>query len=105
MSTAAAEEAALLGLDHQHEAGHGHGGHAHGPGPGHATRPFAIAMAINLAYTAVEAGYGFHAHSLALLSDALHNLGDSLGLGLAFVTGPFDQLYQSLTNYKKSPRQ
>lgn len=41
-------------------------------------------MAINLAYTAIEAGYGFYAHSLALLSDALHNLGDSLGLALAW---------------------
>jgi cobalt-zinc-cadmium efflux system protein len=56
----------------------------HPPEPGQATRPFAIAMAINLAYTAVEAGYGFYAHSLALLSDALHNLGDSLGLALAW---------------------
>ena len=41
-------------------------------------------MAANLAYTLVEAGYGFHAHSLALLSDALHNLGDALGLALAW---------------------
>ena len=39
---------------------------------------------VNLAYTAVEAGYGFAANSLALLSDALHNLGDVLGLGLAW---------------------
>ena len=39
---------------------------------------------INLAYTALEAGYGFATNSLALLSDALHNLGDVLGLGLAW---------------------
>jgi cobalt-zinc-cadmium efflux system protein len=66
-----------------HEHGHGHA-HGHGLAPGHATRPFAIAMAINLGYTAVEAGYGFHVQSLALLSDALHNLGDALGLALAW---------------------
>ena len=39
---------------------------------------------VNLAYTAVEAGYGFATDSLALLSDALHNLGDVAGLGLAW---------------------
>ncbi len=41
-------------------------------------------MAANLAYTLVEAGYGFYSHSLALLSDALHNFGDALGLALAW---------------------
>ena len=41
-------------------------------------------MLVNLGYTALEAGYGFHTNSLALLSDALHNLGDVLGLGLAW---------------------
>ncbi|MCP2839661.1 cation diffusion facilitator family transporter, partial [Salmonella enterica] len=45
---------------------------------------FAIATLVNLAYTALEAGYGFATNSLALLSDALHNLGDVLGLGLAW---------------------
>lgn len=41
-------------------------------------------MLINLAYTGLEAGFGFYVDSLALLSDALHNLGDSLGLALAW---------------------
>jgi cobalt-zinc-cadmium efflux system protein len=58
--------------------GHGHH-HAH-----NSTRAFAAVTLINLAYTALEAGYGFSTHSLALLSDALHNLGDVLGLGLAW---------------------
>jgi cobalt-zinc-cadmium efflux system protein len=59
----------------------GHGHHHH-----HAssTRAFAAVTLINLAYTALEAGYGFATNSLALLSDALHNLGDVLGLGLAW---------------------
>lgn len=48
------------------------------------TRAFAFITLINLAYTAIEAGYGFATNSLALLSDALHNLGDVLGLGLAW---------------------
>jgi cobalt-zinc-cadmium efflux system protein len=58
--------------------------HAHSHGHGSSTRAFATITLINLAYTALEAGYGFATDSLALLSDALHNLGDVLGLGLAW---------------------
>lgn len=54
--------------------------HPHSDG----TRAFAWATLINLAYTVLEAGYGFATNSLALLSDALHNFGDVLGLGLAW---------------------
>src|SRR5688500_9066324 len=73
------------GHHHHHDhagGGHGeHGGHHHGSA---STRAFAAVTLINLAYTALEAGYGFATNSLALLSDALHNLGDVLGLGLAW---------------------
>ena len=67
--------------------GHSHGhdeAHAHGPGAFSNTRTFAMVTLLNLAFTAVEAGYGFLTNSLALLTDALHNLGDVLGLGLAW---------------------
>jgi cobalt-zinc-cadmium efflux system protein len=57
--------------------------HSHGQ-EHHPTRAFAIVTLANLAYTIVEAGYGFSTDSLALLSDALHNLGDVAGLGLAW---------------------
>ena len=57
-----------------------HHGHDHGS----STRAFAWVTLVNLAYTALEAGYGFATNSLALLSDALHNLGDVLGLALAW---------------------
>ena len=66
-----------------HSQHHGHG-HHHGGAPASTTRAFAIATLANLAYTALEAGYGFLTNSLALLSDALHNLGDVLGLALAW---------------------
>jgi cobalt-zinc-cadmium efflux system protein len=69
------------GPDHDH-AQDSAGGHDHAHDTG--TRGYAVAMLVNLAYTALEAGYGFHTNSLALLSDALHNLGDVLGLGLAW---------------------
>ena len=60
--------------------GHGHHHDYHA----NATRAFAAVTLINLAYTVLEAGYGFATNSLALLSDALHNLGDVLGLALAW---------------------
>lgn len=58
--------------------------HGHHHGHSHPTRALAAVTLINLAFTIVEAGYGFATNSLALLSDALHNLGDVLGLGLAW---------------------
>lgn len=58
--------------------------HSHDHSHSHGTRAFAAVTLINLAYTALEAGYGFATNSLALLSDALHNLGDVLGLALAW---------------------
>lgn len=62
-----------------------HHDHAPGRDAGHgATRTFAAATLVNLAYTIVEAGYGLATGSLALLTDALHNFGDVLGLGLAW---------------------
>lgn len=64
---------------------HGHH-HAHD-----GTRAFAWVTLINLAYTALEAGYGFATDSLALLSDAVHNLGDVLGLGLAWAAAALAQ--------------
>jgi cobalt-zinc-cadmium efflux system protein len=72
---------------HDHGPGPGHGAHHHAHGPGGSTRAFAIATLANLAYTALEAGYGFLTNSLALLSDALHNLGDVLGLAVAWGAG------------------
>lgn len=49
------------------------------------TRAVAIAMALNFAIFAVEVAGGILAHSLALLSDALHNLSDFVSLALAYL--------------------
>ncbi|MDO9017564.1 MAG: cation diffusion facilitator family transporter [Myxococcales bacterium] len=72
--------------DHDHDHDHGHPGHHHGvavaaPAPGSA---FAVGVGLNLAFVVVEAVYGVLAHSMALLADAAHNLGDVLGLLLAW---------------------
>ncbi len=70
---------------HNDSSGHHHHGHhqAHAPQAGHG-RAFAIGIALNLAFVAIEAGYGFWADSMALLSDAGHNLSDVLGLAIAW---------------------
>jgi cobalt-zinc-cadmium efflux system protein len=47
-------------------------------------RAFAIGVGLNVLFVAAEALYGLRAHSLALLSDAGHNLSDVLGLALAW---------------------
>ncbi len=47
-------------------------------------RAFLIGITLNLAFVAIEAGYGFFAGSMALLSDAGHNLSDVLGLAIAW---------------------
>jgi cobalt-zinc-cadmium efflux system protein len=69
--------------------GHDHGDHHHGAGSHHHKpasfgKAFAIGIALNLTYVLGEVIYGLVAHSLALLADAGHNLGDVLGLVLAW---------------------
>ena len=70
---------------HHHAAGHAHHGHHHDhlPSSDHG-RAFAIGIALNLGFVVIEAGYGFVADSMALLSDAGHNLSDVLGLAIAW---------------------
>lgn len=69
-------------------SGHGHGGAGHGhgasPPPGRG-RAFALGIGLNTAFVVVEAAYGVAAGSVALVSDAAHNLSDVLGLALAWL--------------------
>jgi len=72
--------------DHGHKDSHSHS-HAHGHGhalPTNAGKALAIGIALNLAFVVVEWGLGVWSHSLALIADAAHNLGDVLGLILAW---------------------
>ena len=61
---------------------HDHAGHSHAP-PSNNTA-FAIGIALNLAFVAAEVFYGIASHSLALVSDAGHNLSDVFSLLLAW---------------------
>jgi cobalt-zinc-cadmium efflux system protein len=59
--------------------------HVHAHGAGGPTRVLKISLAVTLAYIALLVGAGFRAHSLALLSEAGHNLSDFLALLLSLV--------------------
>ncbi|HUR90152.1 MAG TPA: cation diffusion facilitator family transporter [Ramlibacter sp.] len=79
---------------HHDHHGHDHSGHGHAhahalpPNPGKA---LAIGIALNLAFVVLEWGFGLWSHSLALLADATHNLGDVLGLVLAWAAARLSQ--------------
>ncbi|MBH1958044.1 MAG: cation transporter [Burkholderiales bacterium] len=62
-------------------AGHDHG---HDHTPAEFNSAFAIGIALNMAFVAIEAVYGWKINSLALLADAGHNLSDVAGLVLAW---------------------
>ncbi|RYF18058.1 MAG: cation transporter [Comamonadaceae bacterium] len=76
------------GHDHDHDhhgdqhaggAGHGHHGHHH-----HHGSNLKAAFLLNLAFTVIELIGGLWTNSIAILSDAVHDLGDSLSLGIAW---------------------
>lgn len=71
------------GHGHDHSHSH-HGPHGHHHGPARYDRAFAIAALVNLAFVVAEAGFGFLANSVALIADAVHNLGDVLSLLLGW---------------------
>jgi cobalt-zinc-cadmium efflux system protein len=56
----------------------------HSHGPQDFNRVFAIGVTLNLLYVGAQLGFGFASHSLALIADAGHNLGDVLGLVMAW---------------------
>jgi len=62
------------------DSSHQHHNHYHES----AGKAFIISITLNLLYVFIEFGYGFYSNSLALMSDAGHNLTDvaSLALGL-----------------------
>jgi Co/Zn/Cd efflux system component len=60
---------------------HAHHDHAHGPSP---ERRIGTAFFLNIAFTLLEIAGGFWTNSMAVLSDALHDLGDSVALALTW---------------------
>ena len=71
-------------MAHQH-----HHPRPHGPGHSHlpanvSSRTMGAAVALTIAFVIVEALSGWWGHSLALLSDAGHNLADAAALGFSW---------------------
>lgn len=69
---------------HPHEHSHGHT-HSLIPDKSHLNRAFSIGIILNLVYVAIEFGAGLWLNSLALISDAGHNLSDVISLVLALL--------------------
>ena len=76
--------------------GHAHAGlhagrHHHSHAPATFGLAFAVGALLNAAFVAAEAVYGVLGHSMALLADAGHNLGDVLGLLAAWSAAALSQ--------------
>ncbi len=70
-------------MEHHHH-GHVHGGPAHTHAPDSFGFAFAAGIALNLTVVIAELAFGYAANSLALISDAVHNFSDVIGLLLAW---------------------
>jgi len=66
--------------------------HDHGQAPVNYDKAFAIGIALNVSYVAIEAVFGVLVHSLALVADAGHNLTDVLSLLLAWGASRLSQM-------------
>jgi cobalt-zinc-cadmium efflux system protein len=69
---------------HDHSHSHDHAGHSHGHAPDDFGFAFAAGASLNAVFVAAELGFGYAANSLALISDAVHNLSDVMALLLAW---------------------
>jgi len=71
---------------HSHDHAHGHDHHHdHTPKLDHLNTAFIVGIILNSAFVVLEVIYGLISHSLSLLTDAGHNLGDVAGLALALL--------------------
>jgi cobalt-zinc-cadmium efflux system protein len=70
-------------MNHTHHNHHGHN-HIHA-GEENTGKNLLISALLNLVVTIAEVFGGLYSHSLALLSDALHNLGDTSAIFIAFL--------------------
>lgn len=94
--------------DHSHD---GDSHHAHSHDHAHTenrfenpNRLFKVGVALNLVFVFVELGFGYGVQSLALISDAVHNLTDVLGLligwlGYTLSVRKKSKMYSNLTAF------
>ena len=70
--------------DHHHDHSHAHDHTGQSHAPDNFGWAFAIGAALNTAFVIAELIFGYAANSLALISDAVHNLSDVIALLLAW---------------------
>lgn len=58
--------------------------HNHSHGEGSSSKNLKVAFFLNLTFTFVELVGGVYTNSVAILSDAIHDLGDSIALGISW---------------------
>ncbi len=75
-----------------HHHGHSHGSHHHG-----SASNLKVAFLLNLAFTVIEIAGGIWTNSIAILSDAVHDMGDSMSLALAWY-------FQGLSQRGRTPQ-
>jgi len=86
----AAELAKLMGrlhffgkaMPHDH---HGHSHHTHNHSHSHESGNIAVAFWLNFCFTIVEFIGGYLTNSVAIMADAMHDLGDCLAIGFAWL--------------------
>ena len=84
-------------MPHQHQEENHHHCHGHGHHHHHGNSNIKIAFFLNLGFSIIEIIGGFLTNSVAILSDALHDLGDSFSLALAWY-------FQKISKKKRDAR-
>jgi len=72
-------------MEHAHDHSHGHHHHHHTVDVKQVNRAFIIGIILNFLFVVIEVIVGLSIHSLSLLSDAGHNLGDVASLSMSLV--------------------
>jgi cobalt-zinc-cadmium efflux system protein len=81
---------------HKHSHGHHHHHHHHGHHHHDSEGGLKMAFFINLLFTFVELAGGIYTNSIAIISDAVHDFGDSFSLGLSWY-------FENLSKKKRTP--
>jgi cobalt-zinc-cadmium efflux system protein len=75
-----------MGVAHDHSHSHStHPHHHHPHGGSSATKNVLIAFGLNVAFTLIEIGGSIWTGSVAIWADVIHDLGDSITLGMALI--------------------
>lgn len=72
-------------MPHDHSShDHSHQGHGHHHHPHASSRNILVALGLNVVFTVIEFSGGILTGSVAILADAIHDLGDSVALVVAY---------------------